>query len=155
MDMRPQHHATPGTTEPLQDPSAPASHQDQFTPLEHLVHLLQGSTEPSIADAGITALPAPQLDTICVTARQEADNCQERADLLLDLLESSLEHGNAPAMDTQLRIARQLRQLGRDQRRWSDLNDNASYYRDNPHVAMRIAAWCRQHPTGPKAAPPS
>ncbi len=149
MDMRPQHPATPGTLELPQRPSTPCPHHDQFTPLEHLVHLLQGSTEPSIADAGITTLPAPQLDTICVTARQEADNCQERADLLLGLLESSLEHGNAPPMDTQLRIARQLRFLGRDQRRWNDLSDNASYYRDNPHVAMRIAAWYRQQPANP------
>lgn len=132
---------------PAPDIGAGLAQEGSFTAIEHLVCLLQGRAEPSIADAGITAYPSMQLDNIRTAARQEADVCQERAELLLDLLESALESGCAPTMETQLRIARHLRLLGRDQRRWNDLADNAAYYRDNPRVAARIAGWRQQQGT--------
>lgn len=146
MDMRPHDHSKQDAEPPLDHP-IPLPCGDPFTPLEHLVHLLQGHAEPSIADIGITTLPSRQLDTLCVVAREEADTCQERADLLLDLLESSLESGITPTTNTQLRITHHLRLLARDQRRWHDLADNASYYRDNPGIAASIASW-RQSPHG-------
>lgn len=143
MDMRPrdQTKGHPPDAETLQSHPAGFPADDAFTPLERLIHLLQGHTEPCIADAGIAALPATRLDRISANAKQEADACQERAELLLDLLESALENDCAPSPGAQLRIARHLRLLNRDQRRWSDLADNASYYRDNPQVAARIAGW--------------
>lgn len=114
---------------------------DPFTPLEHLVHLLQGSVEPTIADAGITVLPSAHLDRIANNARREADLCTEHAEVFMDLLECCLENGRAPEPGTLLSMTRQLRRLARDQRRWHDLADNAAYYRDNAQVATRIAAW--------------
>ncbi len=130
---------TPDARHP-QGASVPLSPDDPFTPLDHLVRLLQGGAEPAIADAGIAAFPAAHLERISANAKQEADLCHEGAELLLDLLESSLENGCAPAPEAMLRMVRQLRRLACDQRRWHDLADNASYYRDNPHVAARIAA---------------
>lgn len=110
------------------------------TSLESLVQLLQGGLQPSLADVGITALPHAQLDRLHSSARQEAELCQDRSELLLELLECCVEHHASPEPDTLLRVARQLLRLARDQRRWYDLADNAAYYRDNAQAAARISS---------------
>lgn len=112
---------------------------DPHTSLERLVHLLQGSPEPSLADAGITPLPHAQLDRLSSSARQEAELCQDRSELFLELLERCVENSATPESGTLLRMTRQLLRLARDQRRWHDLADNAAYYRDNAQVAARIS----------------
>ena len=114
---------------------------DPRTSIEHLVHLLQGSVEPNLADVGITPLPHAQLDRISSSARQEAGHCQDRSELFLELLECCVENGATPEPGTLLRMARQLLRLARDQRRWHDLADNAAYYRDNAQVATRISKY--------------
>lgn len=111
------------------------------TSLESLVHLLQGSSRPNLADVGITTLPHAQLDRLHGSARQEAELCQDRSELLLELLECCVEHHATPAPDTLLRMTQQLLRLARDQRRWHDLADNAAYYRDNVQVAARISSY--------------
>jgi hypothetical protein len=112
---------------------------DPHTSLEHLVHLLQGSCEPSLADVGITALNCVQLDRLSCSARQEAELCQDRSELFLQLLECCVENSAVPEPGMLLRMTRQLLRLARDQRRWHDLADNAAYYRDNSQVAARIS----------------
>ena len=111
------------------------------TSLERLVHLLQGSARPSLADAGITTLPYAQLDRLYSSARQEAELCQDRSELFLELLECCVENNATPEPDTLLRMTRQLLRLARDQHRWHDLADNAAYYRDNAQVAARISSY--------------
>jgi hypothetical protein len=118
------------------DAAAPA---DPHTSLERLVHLLQGSPEPSVADVGIAPLPYAQLDKLSSSARQESELCQDRLELLLELLECCVDNNAMPEPDTLVRMTRQLLRLARDQRRWHDLADNAAYYRDNAQVAARIS----------------
>lgn len=126
------------------DAAAPA---DPHTSLERLIHLLQGSAESCVADVGITPLPHAQLDRLSNSARQEAELCQDRLELLLELLERCVDHGAMPEPDALVRMTRQLMRLARDQRRWHDLADNAAYYRDNAPVAARISQYLsgRQH----------
>ncbi|MET0582827.1 MAG: hypothetical protein ABWX88_09180 [Pseudoxanthomonas sp.] len=126
------------STQPLPPASA---FPDPHTSLERLVHLLQGSPEPSLADVGITRLPDGQLDRLASSARHEAELCQDRAELLLELLERCVENSATPEAATLLRTTRQLHRLARDQRRWHDLADNAAYYRDNAQVAARISGY--------------
>lgn len=118
------------------DAAVPA---DPHTSLERLVHLLQGSPEPSVADVGIAPLPYAQLDRLSSSARQEAELCQDRLELFLELLECCVDSSATPEPDMLVRTARQLLRLARDQRRWHDLADNAAYYRDNAQVAARIS----------------
>ena len=122
-------------------PPQPAPSNAAHTSLESLVHLLQGSSRPNLADVGITTLPHAHLDRLCSSARQEAELCQDRSDLFLELLECCVEHNATPAPDMLLRMTQQLLRLGRDQRRWHDLADNAAYYRDNVQVAARISSY--------------
>lgn len=131
---------TNGETSPDLAPPA-ATH----TSLESLVHLLQGSSRPNLADVGITTLPHAQLDSLHSSARQETELCQERSELLLELLECCVEHNATPQPETLLRMTRQLLRLARDQRRWHDLADNAAYYRDNVQVAARISSYLFPH----------
>ena len=126
------------TPEEASPPSAALS-ADPHTSLERLVHLLQGSPEPSVADVGITPLPYAQLDRLSSSARQEAELCQDRLELLLELLECCVDNNAMPEPDTLMRMTQQLLRLARDQRRWQDLADNAAYYRDNAQVAARIS----------------
>ena len=114
---------------------------DPHTSLERLVHLLQGTPEPSVADVGITPLPYAQLDRLSSSARQEAELCQDRLELLLELLECCVDNNATPEPDILVRMTRQLWRLARDQRRWHDLADNAAYYRDNAQVAARISKY--------------
>ncbi|MET0580514.1 MAG: hypothetical protein ABWZ08_00925 [Pseudoxanthomonas sp.] len=118
---------------------------DPHTSLERLVQLLQGSSEHSLADVGITLLPGAQLDRLSISARREAELCQERSELLLELLECCVENGGMPEPGALLRMTGQLQRLARDQRRWHDLADNASYYRDNTRVATRISSFLIAH----------
>lgn len=129
---------------PPPNPPFPA---DPHTSLERLIHLLQGSPQPSLADVGITLLPRVQLDRLASNARQEAELCQDRSELFLELLEYCVENSATLEPGTLLRMARQLLRLTRDQRRWHDLADNAAYYRDNAQVAARIAGYLsvREH----------
>jgi hypothetical protein len=115
--------------------------RDPHTSLERLIHLLQGSAESCVADVGITPLPYAQLDKLSSSAKQEAELCQDRLELLLELLECCVDHSAMPEPDTLLRMTRQLLRLARDQRRWHDLADNAAYYRDNAQVAARISQY--------------
>lgn len=131
----------------LSPPGEPTAVESQpepaatHTSLESLVHLLQGSSRPNLADVGITTLPQAQLDRLHGSARQEAELCQDRSELLLELLEHCVEHNATPAPDTLLRVTQQLLRLARDQRLWHDLADNAAYYRDNVQVAARISSY--------------
>ena len=122
-------------------PSGVAIPADPHTSLERLLHLLQGSSEPSLADGGITTLPSLQLDKLSSSAKQEAELCQDRSEVFLELLECCLWNGATPEPGTLLRMTRQLLRLARDQRRWHDLADNAAYYRDNSQVAARISSY--------------
>ena len=114
---------------------------DPHTSLERLLHLLQGSPEPSLADVGIAPLPHAQLERLSSSARQEAELCQDRSELFLELLECCVDNCATPEPSTLLRMTRQLLRLARDQRRWHDLADNAAYYRDNAQVATRISTY--------------
>lgn len=134
--------AEPGEPTSRETPPEPAT---AHTSLESLVHLLQGSSRPNLADVGITTLPQAQLDRLHGSARQEAELCQDRSELLLELLECCVEHNATPAPDTLLRMTQQLLRLARDQRRWHDLADNAAYYRDNVQVAARISSYLFPH----------
>jgi hypothetical protein len=127
----------PGEEPSTETPPQAAAH----TSLESLVHLLQGSSRPNLADVGITTLPQAHLDRLHSSARQEAEHCQDRSELFLELLEYCVEHNATPEPDTLLRMTRQLLRLARDQRRWHDLADNAAYYRDNVQVAARISSY--------------
>lgn len=127
----------PGEETSRETPPEPAA---ELTSLESLVHLLQGISRPNLADVGITILPPAQLDRLYGSARQEAELCQERSELFLQLLECCVEHNATPQPDTLLRMTQQLLRLARDQRRWHDLADNAAYYRDNVRVAARISS---------------
>jgi hypothetical protein len=129
----------PGGETPQEAPPNAALPAAAHTSLERLVHLLQGSAKPSLADVGITTLPYAQLDRLYSSARQEAELCQVRSELFLELLECCVENNATPQPDTLLRLARQLLRLARDQHRWHDLADNAAYYRDNAQVAARIS----------------
>jgi hypothetical protein len=131
--------AEPGGETSQEAPPNAALAAAAHTSLERLVHLLQGSAKPSLADVGITTLPYAQLDRLYVSARQEAEVCQDRSELFLELLECCVENNATPEPDTLLRMTRQLLRLARDQRRWYDLADNAAYYRDNTQVAARIS----------------
>lgn len=121
-----------------EEPSPPGA-ADPHTSLERLVHLLQGNPAPSVADVGIAPLPHAQLDGLSSNARQEAELCQDRSELFLELLECCVDNGATPEPHTLVRMVRQLMRLARDQRRWHDLADNAAYYRDNAQVAARIS----------------
>ena len=114
---------------------------DPHTSLERLLHLLQGCVEPSLADVGITRLADGQLDRLASSARHEAELCQDRSELLLELLERCVENSATPEAAMLLRMTGQLLRLARDQRRWHDLADNAAYYRDNAQVAARISGY--------------
>ena len=122
-------------------PPGAAVPADPHTSLERLIHLLQGSAESCVADVGITPLPYAQLDKLSSSAKQEAELCQDRLELLLELLECCVDHNATPGPDTLMRMTRQLLRLARDQRRWHDLADNAAYYRDNAQVAARISQY--------------
>lgn len=122
-------------------PPGAAAPADPHTSLERLIHLLQGSAESCVADVGITPLPYAQLDKLSSSAKQEAELCQDRLELLLELLECCVDHKATPEPDTLMRMTRQLLRLARDQRRWHDLADNAAYYRDNAQVAARISQY--------------
>src|SRR5688572_26077569 len=90
MERVPMRLSSPGEPEeqPPEEASPPgAGPADPHTSLERLVHLLQGSPEPSVADVGISPLPYAQLDRLSSNARQEAELCQDRSELFLELLE--------------------------------------------------------------------
>lgn len=125
-----------------------ASPYDPLILLEQLVPLLQWSTEPTLADAGLTVLSGAQLARVSAQAQFEANLCRERTELFLILLEGCAEKGAAPEADALLRLGQQLRHLARAQRRWDDLADNAAYYRDHPQVSAGI----RQRLSGPGQA---
>lgn len=60
--------------------------------------------------------------------------------MLLDLLQLAQRTDAAAAARLTDGVLRQVRHHLQDQQRWQALADNASYYRDNRHVAERIAA---------------
>ncbi|WP_157062467.1 hypothetical protein [Pseudoxanthomonas dokdonensis] len=112
----------------------------ESTPLSRLIHLLSGDDPISLADTGITPLCRDRLDAIAGNASHEGDNCLACAQLLLSLMETTLENDCPPDNHQLLSLARHVLRLLRDQQRWHTLADNAAYYRDHPQVAARIAA---------------
>lgn len=110
------------------------------TALDKLLHLLQGTTTSSLADPGVAALPSLQLDELTLSARQQAEQCQDVILLMLDLLQGMLDNGAMPDAALMPRLVRQLHHQFHDQQRWHSLADNAAYYRDHARVAERVAA---------------
>lgn len=112
---------------------------ETHTPLERLIHLLSGSTNATLADAGIARLPPDRLSAVSGNAQEESEACLDRAFLLLRLMEHTLENGCPPDSSELLMMALHITHLLQDQQRWHTLADNAAYYRDHPQVATRIA----------------
>lgn len=109
-------------------------------PLTHLLHLLQGAKEPSIADVGLTRLDGERLDALYRLARQQAEACMEYADVLLSLLRDRIEeHDPRESGSFFSQPVQQLQRLLAEVKRWQDLADNAAYYRAHPAVHHRIA----------------
>ncbi|MEL1266079.1 hypothetical protein [Pseudoxanthomonas putridarboris] len=127
--------------------AAPHPLDDSPSSLDRLLHLLQGTTANSLADPGITVLSPSQLDQLTLSARRQAEHCQDGILLVLDLLQGMLDNGAMPDAATMRRLVRQLHDQFHDQQRWHSLADNAAYYRDHTQVAERIAA-CFRAPHG-------
>ncbi len=108
-------------------------------PLTHLLHLLQGAKEPSIADVGLTRLDGERLDALHRLARQQAEACMEYAEVLLSLMEGRFEDAGLRESGGSGQPVQQLQRLLAEIRRWQDLADNAAYYRAHPPVHDRIA----------------
>lgn len=111
--------------------------------LDQILNLLQGTSNASLADPGITLLPGPQLDTLFLLAHRQAEHCQDGLQLLLELWQDVLDHGGPQQAGTAHRVARQLLHHFNDHQRWQSLADNAAYYRDHALVALRIAEGLR------------
>jgi hypothetical protein len=132
---------TPAPAAPAQAaPHDGAALAPPHCPLDDALHLLQSDPGHSLADPGLARLTPAGLDRLFVAARQQADRSHQGILLLLDLLQ--LVHRNDAAAASRLTagVVRQLRHHVEDQQRWQALADNAAYYRDNRHVAARIAA---------------
>lgn len=113
---------------------------DAPTPLETLIDRLQGGANSTLADSGIARFDRNSLDRIAACAARERESCEERMRCLLELLDAAMV-GNRENLPDPLLLATVQQALGllRDARRWHELSDNASYYRDHPEVAERIA----------------
>lgn len=111
-----------------------------LAPLDDALHLLQADPGHSLADPGLARLTPASLDRLFVAARQQADRSHQGILLLLDLLQLAQCTDAAAAARLTDGVLRQVRHHLQDQQRWQALADNASYYRDNRHVAERIAA---------------
>jgi len=128
-----------------EEADAPTQNTDTFaftethTPLERLIHLLSGSADATLADAGITRLSRDRLDAVSGNAQEESETCLDRAFLLLRLMQHTLENGCPPDPSELMTIAQHITHLLQDHERWHTLADNAAYYRDHPQVSARIA----------------
>lgn len=114
------------------------------SPMERLLPLLQGGTNPAIADAGIAQCSTAHLIAITAHALVAAGACADCADLLLRLQQRRLDSGNPPDADMAIEVSLQVWRLLREQWRWRDLADNAAYYRAHPLMASRLAGMVRQ-----------
>ena len=123
------------TTSPLADlpPDGPS-------PIETLVHLLQGGGDYVLADPGIAGYGRPMLDHISGAALRQSEQCLDQMRCLLSLLYAHL-NVEAPviARDTRTSAVKRIYGLLSDHERWRALADNASFYRDHPEVARRVA----------------
>ena len=131
---------------PSEETEAPAQTTDTFafaethTPLERLIHLLSGSADVTLADAGIAHLSRDRLEAMCGNAHEESETCLDRAFLLLRLMQHTLENGCPPDPSELMTIAQHTTHLLQDHERWHTLADNAAYYRDHPQIATHVAA---------------
>lgn len=110
------------------------------TPLSGVLHLLQRTAIPTLADAGLARLDAQSLDDVQRLAAQEAETCLERQEAFADLLETALISTEPTDTAVLLRAMQQLRRAQTDYRRWRALADNAGYYRDYPQARRQTAA---------------
>lgn len=112
---------------------------DSRTSLEQLISLLQGGHTAALADAGLTTLSVEQLDSIQRHASHQAEQCIERASLLLRLMCHCAEYRDRPQSDELIAGAAQVSMLVQERQRWMALAENAQYYQQHPGAAGRIA----------------
>ena len=87
---------------------------ETHTPLERLIHLLSGSTNATLADAGIARLPPDRLSAMSENAHEESEACLDRAYLLLRLMEHTLQNGCPPDPSELMAIAQYITHLLQD-----------------------------------------
>lgn len=120
-------------------------HPDTPSPIETLVHLLQGGGDYVLADPGIAGYGRPMLDRISGAALRQSEQCMEQMRCLLSLLYAHLNVESPDiARDTRTYAVKRIYGLLSDHERWRALADNASFYRDHPEVARRVATTSRR-----------
>lgn len=114
---------------------------DSPSPIETLIHLLQGGGDYVLADPGIAGYGRPILDHITGAALRQSEQCLEQMRCLLSLLYTHLNvETPVIARHTRSYAVKRIYGLLSDHERWRALADNASFYRDHPEVARRVAA---------------
>lgn len=109
-------------------------------PLEALLHHLQGSGTRMAGDAGIARFASWRLDAICRAARTRAEDCLLNAQSLSRLLAQLLVLRDAPIRDEDLAgAAGHVSRLMEEHRRWLQLAEHASVYRQQPALAAEVA----------------
>lgn len=114
------------------------------TPLARMLELLQGEGTAQ-TDAAIARLPPEQLDQLAIAAQRK---CEANLDLLRCLVDCAdvilLREPAEAARDRLLRLNGHLATLLGDHERLTELHENATYYRDHPPVADRLASYWRR-----------
>lgn len=109
-------------------------------PLEALLHHLQGSGPRMAGDAGLARFASWRLDAICRAAQARAEDCLLNAQSLSRLLAQLLVVRDAPIRDEDLAgTAGHVSRLMEEHRRWSQLAEHASVYRQQPALAQEVA----------------
>lgn len=131
-------------TAPLPDTSAIESAEGE-APLNRMFELIQGEGTAQ-TDAAIARLPPEQLDQLAVAAQRK---CEDNLDLLRCLVDCAdvilLCEPAEAARDRLLRLNGHLATLLADHERLTELHENATYYRDHPQVADRVANYWRRN----------
>lgn len=114
------------------------------TPLARMLELLQGEGTAQ-TDAAIARLSPEQLDQLAAAAQRK---CEANLDLLRCLVDCAdvilLREPAEAARDRLLRLNGHLATLLGDHERLTELHENATYYRDHPQVADRVANYWRR-----------
>ena len=115
------------------------------TPLAQMLELLQGEGTAQ-TDAAIARLPPEQLDQLAAAAQRK---CEDNLDLMRCLVDCAdvilLREPAEAARDRLLRLNGHLATLLGDHERLTELHENATYYRDHPQVADRVANYWRRN----------
>lgn len=131
-------------TTPLQDTNA-TDPAEADTPLAQMLELLQGEGAAQ-TDAAIARLPPEKLNQLATAAQRK---CEANLDLLRCLVDCAdvilLREPAEAARDRLLRLNGHLATLLGDHERLTELHENATYYRDHPQVADRVANYWRRN----------